>query len=476
MTEEKEAKNSNKLFKLFAPILGVVAVIGLVYFISTNFAFSVGNQDKLDELTEMDKELNTKIEEIFMSEDMSKEDATRLYKDMKKFNRLFRKEAKAFVSLAKKVKVDDREDMKDFLEREKKIMEIAVSEDDCRGGRIIILAYLEETDLSDGNKDRVMDIYNESCDISRLLDVVEVKRETESAGLFSFKEIPKNMADEYSEYDEEENKNIPVGYNIVSLEPDKGFAEEVELFVDGKNKGKSKVVTAEPSKGKRVKGTGDSGDVAREGEKILAEILESWENQKMSAADVLPFLSDENQNKAQEIESNYKKILFNWKRFEKYEPMLNQVTFNENKSDKNYPFVMNLPIIVEGVESDPPKSVSFYYGAKEDRWVADYSTFNALFIIVDAQLISSKASPDKFNYISSDTCKKRLSFNPNDENIIDYFGISGDARIVFGKYISAGESWDIGVEGYDNDITTTYDIEMPLTMLEYINRDRKSVV
>ena len=161
----------------------------------------------------------------------------------------------------------------------------------------------------------IMDGMNSSV---KLLDDIKIESKTEQTEAV---------------YTEQENDKIPVGYSIVATEPQNGEKENVTLIVDGEKKGSAEVITKEPQNGVKMIGSGNTEDIAKQGEEKLNQILKLWREQNFTAKNILPFLTEETQNKAPDWESAYRRLgFFNQMCFDKVEPMLGRASFKENKN------------------------------------------------------------------------------------------------------------------------------------------------
>ena len=247
------------------------------------------------------------------------------------------------------------------------------------------------------------------------------------------------------------------------------------MIYDGKERGKTEIIIKEAVKGKKIKGTGSSEDIAKLGGKVLDELVLLWNDQKINASEILPYLSESMKSKAQDIESDYKKIAFNYKRFSKLEPMFSGVSFKE-RNDKILPFELNLPIIVFGINQNTPYSVKFFYSAEKGVWVADYTTFENMFNIVKNQNFVLVGDKKTFKYNESDKCKNGWFVKVVGDKSIGDLNVKGYSEIGF-KTDASISSYSISMGEHKNVVTVEkYNQTFPLKTLEYINKEKPEII
>ena len=448
--------------KLLNGVLVLIVLAGAGYFVKERFNFGGDSlsTSSLDELVKLNKEEGDQMAIAFVGGSLTKDKASEIYSGQKKINKLLRREVEGFLSTAKKIDIANQEKMKNFLDREEKIKELTGSESSCSMGKALVAGNLEKSDVDDSLKNKIMEEVNERCKISRLLDVCKIDRKTE------FIE---------GSFDEEENLSIPIGYSIITKQPEKGEKAKITLAYDGQERGTSEVVTKEPVKGKKMKGTGQSIDVAKQTETILNQIFDLWQEQKMTASNILPFLDEQNQNKATDWESNYKKIVFNWLRFKDAKAQVDQVIFKENSYNQELPIITYLPMSVKNSNTNSSALIPFYYSATKNKWVTSNDTIAAIFKAVENQSIKAvKISPNKVLYTLNNNCKDGWFMNVSNGVTINSFGISGYNAINF-NYTGNLNNYILTYKGSEMEVnvaTSYYSSGLPVDFVSLINNGK----
>jgi len=312
--------------------------------------------------------------------------------------------------------------------------------------------------------EKLMAMYEEVCSISKKLEAIDIKRE---------KEIVK------ADYVEQKNDKIPAGYSIVTTQPQDGEKEKITLLVDGVQKGAGEIISKEPQKGIKMIGSGNTEEIAKQAEVKLNQIVKLWQDQNFTAATILPFLTEENASKAPELESYYKKVIFNWRRFDKIEPMLGQANFEEYKlignNDNTHPFVIYLPVTVSYYSTVSLYSgantlkIPFYYSTEKNEWVSDSDTIDALFGIVKAQTINAEASPNSFAYEKIGGCKTDA------EVTIENVSVSGIDAFNY-NYGRLSSNFSLGADGFAGDSAVGGSTTVPLSLVDFVNAKKITVL
>ena len=448
-------------------VIIAVVIIGLIGAGAMSFKkktdekriLSVEYLEGLDERTEEE----CKILENILYDDMDKKEIDAGLDKCTKFTKEYAKAIEIFVAHTKEMKFSDDAVIKEFikkydiLEGETDMNEMSNIVSDIKANS----SKLKKFGLNEKQIEKYVAIWNEVYSSAKLFDDIKIEKKIEQIE---------------ADYSEQENNKIPAGYSIVTTEPQNGEKESVAIIVDGEKKGSGKVITKKPQNGIKMIGSGNAEDIAKQGKNKLNQIIKLWQEQNFTAAEILPFLSEENKNKAPEWESSYKKVIFNWKRFDKVEPILGQVSFKENtvwnKKDETYPFIMNLPITVSYYAKDDTPKIPFYYSAEKDEWVSGNGTFVELFKIIQKQSIEAEISPTSFTFMKAGDCKK------DKEIKIKSASVNGadNLKIDFSVSLLYQIKFTLAVDSLDSDTKVGYSSSLPLTLIDSANKNKSTVL
>ncbi len=302
-----------------------------------------------------------------------------------------------YVSFAKKVNVNNREQLRNFLSLDHTLRDVGGGQIYCYPqGRGMMLADLLtplglNVPLDEKQEKRLTGIFDTLCEGVVLLDKVKVDKETENIE---------------GSYQEQQNENIPHGFSVTTLKPEDGTQETVTITVEGKNRGTATVTTKEPKNGVKITGSGSTEAIAQKASSILGELIQLFQDQTLDAATILEFLDEENKAKATTWEGEYKRIVFNWRRFDSYQPLLSQTTFEETGSftSSNYLFQLQLPVQIRYYKGRETPQIPFYYDGNANQWVSTNATLEAVFNVIRKQKIEAGASQTQIEYPKTDDC------------------------------------------------------------------------
>ena len=321
--------------------------------------------------------------------------------------------------------------------------------------------FKKKTGFNEEQSEKFIGLMEEVLSFSKLFDDIKIEKKTEQVE---------------ASYTEQENNKIPVGYSIITTKPQNGEKENVKIIVDGKEKGSGEIVIKEPQNGIKMIGSGDTEDIAKQAEDKLNQIIKLWQEQNFTAATILPFLTEESQNKAPEFESSYKKIIFNWRRFDKVEPILNQASFKENTtwSQKNetYPFIVYLPVTVSYYVGKDVLKIPFYYSTKKNEWISGNGTIAKLFEIIKYQSIEAEISPKSFAFIKAGDCKKDKEVEIKNINVN---GVD-NLRIDFSSSSLRQIKFIVTINDSDSSTKVDYSSSLPLALIDFANKNKSTVL
>ncbi len=381
-----------------------------------------------------------------------------------KYSKEWNKAIETFVAYAKDVKFNDDTEVKGFVEKYK-ILKYgddgnAVSAEECNSLVRELKAntdkFMKNTKTNENQAKKFISLIDEGCYYSKQFDSIKIEEKTEQIK---------------AEYTEQENNKIPAGYSIITAEPQNGEKENIVIIFNGEEKGSGEIIIKEPQNGTKMIGSGNSEDIAKQVEDKLNQIVKLWQEQNFTATTILPFLTEEDQSKAPDLESSYKKVIFNWRRFDKVEPILSQVSFKENNK-KDYPFISYLPVTVSYYSGNNAPSIPFYYSAKKDEWVSRNDSIAALFEIVKYQSIKAEISPTKFTFAKAGDCKKdkEIEIKSASINGADNFKIDFSVSILYQI------KFTLAIDSINSDTKIGYSSSLPITLIDFANKNKSTVL
>ncbi len=233
-------------------------------------------------------------------------------------------------------------------------------------------------------------------DFNDLHTTVHIRRTTDS--------IP-------AKYDEQESKTIPIGYTIIKEDPEDGEIEFAEVSVDGKQMKDSVHLSEKPPKnGIKLVGTGTVEDIMPALKQELNKLFDMWNNQTFTAQNILPFLIEEEKERALDLERRYKSIVLNWKRFSDIKVVADDTYFEKIRND-DYPIAayITLKNNSDRISLSRNKEINLFYSAKEGKWIVAKDTLDDLFSYADRQKIYAEVTPKEVYPIETDSCSGKYS-------------------------------------------------------------------
>jgi|GEM_PF-2804733 len=382
-------------------------------------------------------------------------------------NKKFKVSTGYFVKYAKGTNLKNDSQLKEFIEKRSLLDEMSLSESDCKKQSDPVFAskILASAGFNKQQNDRFMAIQKKCCEISRKLDDVEIEKDMEKVK---------------GSYDERENANIPKGFTIVSEEPQNGEAGSVVVLVHGETKGMGNITVKEPINGVKLIGTGDITDIAKKAEDKLREILALWSSQNFTADSIAPFLDEKNKDKSADWEDSYKKIAFNWRRFESANPKSNDASLKEHSySSIDYADspVVYLPVEFKRNSGSLP-TVPFFYDAKSDSWVSQNDTIAALFDITSNQSMDATITPEKFHYNEDDDCDPGWFSSWEQEITLSNAKITGKSGFSIQQNALLGHFTDIRLtaDGFIGEahIEGSSESSLDQDLINYVNQQKKN--
>ena len=361
----------------------------------------------------------------------------------------YKKSVENYLSLAQDLNPKYPEKFKELFEKDKIIREIE--------------GYVELSELFDLRKTKegemIYKIFNESQILLNKVKITKGKSEAIEA-----------------KYQEKENNKIPIGYSFTVKEPENGIKQEITVMVEGKDKGTVTIITKEPKEGVKIIGTGSQENIAKIVSNKLEEIIKLFQNQNLTAATILPFLEEESKEKAISWENEYKNTVFNWRRFDEYETIPSQVTFERSSyyssQSKSLPTKIFLPVKVKyyqaGYWGESFPKIPFYYNKEKDEWVSTNETIEKIFNIINNQVIPTKVSPDTFTFPKTKECGLY-----NREVKIRQITISGKNTLK-GDFSASVSSVIFGISDYQSEVNIGG--TLPSDLIQKINNEKITIL
>lgn len=381
----------------------------------------------------------------------SKETFEKWLKEGLELANLYQKSVEVYLSSAQKLSPKYPEQFKELWEKDKILREIADYQSSY---------YFLDLGKTKGGE-KFYKIFNEAAILLNKVKIIEENSEVIKA-----------------EYQEKENNKIPIGYSFITTEPENGRKQDISVIVEGENKGTVNIITKEPKDGEKIIGTGSQKDIAKIVSAKLDEIIKLFQGQTLNAANTLPFLDEENKERAIYWENEYKNTVLNWRRFDEYEVISGQVTFEKDSyyrsETESLPIKILLPVKVKyyqaGYWGEQIPKIPFYYNKENNEWISTNETIEKIFNIINNQIIPAKVSPDTFTFPKTKECDlydRKVKI----ENIT-----------IFGKNTLKGDFWRRNVSNivflvgdYQSE-PISIGSSLPGELIETVNKTKNTVL